>query len=130
MLADILGESSKSSLLRYSDHAGGDGKAVLASACKLGLEGIISKHINRPYHSGPSSAWLKSKCLRSDPFVIFGYTLRDGSELIGALALGYYDGESLTYAGLVGTGFTEREALAMGEALRLIRTDRQARSIA
>jgi bifunctional non-homologous end joining protein LigD len=36
------------SLLRYNDHMSGDGKVVLANACKLGLEGIISSRIDRP----------------------------------------------------------------------------------
>jgi bifunctional non-homologous end joining protein LigD len=123
LLRDSLGKWSKSSLLRYNDHMSGDGKAVLANACKLGLEGIISKRIDRPYRSGRSSNWLKSKCLLSDPFIVIGFTLQAGSKLIGSLVLGYHDGASLIYAGRVGTGFSEEEAHAMQQALQMTRTE-------
>jgi ATP-dependent DNA ligase len=47
--------------LRYSEHIEGDGAAIFAHACKLGLEGIVSKHREHPYRSRPSRAWLKIK---------------------------------------------------------------------
>ncbi len=37
------------------------GPAMFEHACKLGLEGIVSKHRNRPYRSGPSTSWIKVK---------------------------------------------------------------------
>ena len=46
---------------------------VLKHACRLGLEGIVSKLANAPYRSGRTKAWLKSKCVDSDEFVIIGY---------------------------------------------------------
>jgi bifunctional non-homologous end joining protein LigD len=45
--------------IQYSEHLEGDGAAIFAHACKLGLEGIVSKHREHPYRSGPSKAWLK-----------------------------------------------------------------------
>jgi hypothetical protein len=42
-------------------HLEGDGAAIFAHACKLGAEGIVSKHREHPYRSGPSKAWLKVK---------------------------------------------------------------------
>jgi bifunctional non-homologous end joining protein LigD len=45
----------------YSEHIEGDGAAIFAHACKLGCEGIVSKHREHPYRSGPSKAWLKTK---------------------------------------------------------------------
>jgi ATP-dependent DNA ligase len=39
----------------------GDGTVVFEHACKLGLEGIVSKHRENPYRSGPSKTWLKIK---------------------------------------------------------------------
>jgi bifunctional non-homologous end joining protein LigD len=124
LLRDALGKRSKSSLLRYNDHMLGDGKEVLAGACKLGLEGIISKRLDRPYRSGRSPDWLKPKCLLSDPFVVIGYTpMKGASGAIGSLVLGYYDGVTLRHAGRVGTGFSEREAHAIGEGLEAIRTE-------
>jgi bifunctional non-homologous end joining protein LigD len=48
--------------IQYSEHLEGDGAAIFAHACKLGCEGIVSKHREHPYRSGPSSkAWLKIK---------------------------------------------------------------------
>jgi ATP-dependent DNA ligase len=39
----------------------GDGAAIFAHACKLGAEGIVSKHREPPYRAAPSKAWLKTK---------------------------------------------------------------------
>jgi bifunctional non-homologous end joining protein LigD len=47
--------------IRYSEHLEGDGAAIFAHACKLGAEGIVSKHRKRPYRSGPSKVWLETK---------------------------------------------------------------------
>jgi bifunctional non-homologous end joining protein LigD len=47
--------------ISYSEHLDGDGAMIFAHACKLGLEGIVSKHREHPYRSGPSKAWLKIK---------------------------------------------------------------------
>ena len=43
------------------EHAEGHGDQMYAAACKLGLEGIVSKKLNAPYKSGPSKTWLKIK---------------------------------------------------------------------
>jgi bifunctional non-homologous end joining protein LigD len=47
--------------IRYSEHLDGDGATIFAHACKLGFEGIVSKHRESPYRSGPSKTWLKVK---------------------------------------------------------------------
>jgi bifunctional non-homologous end joining protein LigD len=48
--------------IRLSEHIdGGDGAAVFAHACKLGLEGIVAKRRDRPYRSGRSADWIKVK---------------------------------------------------------------------
>jgi bifunctional non-homologous end joining protein LigD len=47
--------------IEYSEHLEGDGAAIFALACGLGCEGIVSKHREHPYRSGPSKAWLKIK---------------------------------------------------------------------
>jgi ATP-dependent DNA ligase len=47
--------------IRYSGHLDGNGATIFAHACNLGLEGIVSKHREHPYRSGPSKAWLKTK---------------------------------------------------------------------
>ena len=47
--------------IAFSEHLEHDGAAVFDHACRLGLEGIVSKRIDAPYRSGPTKAWLKSK---------------------------------------------------------------------
>lgn len=58
-LAKLLSKSTHA--IRFSEHLDHDGAAVFEHACRLGLEGIVSKRIDAPYRSGPSKAWLKSK---------------------------------------------------------------------
>jgi bifunctional non-homologous end joining protein LigD len=45
----------------FNDHIEEDGETVFRHACKLGLEGIVSKRKDSPYRSGRSPDWLKSK---------------------------------------------------------------------
>ena len=52
----VLGASGP--LIRFTDD---DGAVVFRHACKMGLEGIVSKRLTAPYRSGPSRDWLKVK---------------------------------------------------------------------
>ena len=47
--------------IQYVEHAEGHGDKLFEAACKLGLEGIVSKKLDAPYRSGKSKAWLKVK---------------------------------------------------------------------
>jgi len=47
--------------LRFNEHLEGDGPTVFAHACKMGLEGIVSKRLGSRYRSGHSRDWLKAK---------------------------------------------------------------------
>ena len=47
--------------IRFNEHIEGDGPTVFAHACKMGLEGIVSKRLGSPYRSGRSPDWLKMK---------------------------------------------------------------------
>jgi len=47
--------------LGYVEHLDGDGMTIFEHACRLGLEGIVSKHVAHPYRSGPSRSWRKVK---------------------------------------------------------------------
>lgn len=104
--------------LRYADHVEG-AVGLHREAARLQLEGIIAKRANAPYRAGRNAAWLKVKCLGREEFVVLGWTPPGGSRRgIGALALGFHDGGGhLHYAGLVGTGFSDRELLALRERL-------------
>lgn len=99
--------SKNDGLVRYSDHIVGQGKDVLAHACRHAMEGVISKLAESKYRQARSSSWLKTKCLKRQEFVIVGFTKPSGSRIgFGALLLGYYEKDKLQYAGRVGTGFS------------------------
>ncbi|HEV7691480.1 MAG TPA: DNA ligase D [Hyphomonadaceae bacterium] len=95
-------------IIRYSDHIGGKGEAVIAQACRLDLEGVISKKADAPYISGRGLSWIKSKCIGSDEFVIGGYRLSDKQgRAFRSLLLGEFQDGKLIYRGRVGTGFND-----------------------
>ena len=107
-LLTLLGPANTKSIIRYSDHVIGRGAAMFEEACRLRLEGIISKRRDAPYKAGRGDTWVKTKCVLRQEFVIGGFTDPEGSRQgIGALLIGYYrpDG-SLAFAGKVGTGFS------------------------
>ena len=80
-------------MLRYSDHQVGHGPEFFRHACGYALEGIVSKRRDRPYRPGRSNDWIKVKCSNRDEFVVIGFTDPAGSRQgLGALLLGYYDG--------------------------------------
>ncbi len=95
--------------LRASEHLLGHGAVFHQEACRLGLEGIISKRRDSRYRGGRGRDWLKVKCQREQEFVIGGFTDPSGSRIgFGALLLGVYDDDgALRYAGKVGTGFDD-----------------------
>ena len=108
--------------IRYSEHLTGDGEALFRQSCLMGLEGVVSKRADRPYRSGRGEDWIKVKCIASQEFVIAGYVPRsDSAKSVGALVLGYYEGERLTYAGRVGTGFTADTARTLFKQLQPLR---------
>ncbi|MGY3441316.1 ATP-dependent DNA ligase [Bradyrhizobium sp. USDA 4473] len=60
--------------LRFSGHVIGSGPQFREHACKLNLEGAVSKRIDRPYAPGDRGLWVKSKCLYREEFVVVGWT--------------------------------------------------------
>jgi bifunctional non-homologous end joining protein LigD len=120
-----LVRANAESALRYSDHMIGNGRAMLDHACRLGLEGVVSKRRNAPYRSGRHGEWLKCKCTNREEFVIGGYVPSTASRnAVGSLALGYYDRGRLIYAGRTGTGFTQKSSQAIFRDLQALRLDR------
>ena len=81
--------------LQYSDHHSGRGAEFHAHACKLRLEGIVSKRADAAYAPGNRRLWVKTKCLNRDEFVIVGWTDPEGwpRPHLGALLLAYYTPE-------------------------------------
>ncbi len=75
-------------------------------ACREGWEGVIAKRRDSRYEQRRSPNWLKMKCEEAQEFVVGGFTDPQGSRVgLGALLVGYYEGEDLVFAGKIGTGF-------------------------
>lgn len=120
LLAELLSAISAKSALRYSDHIDGSGPQFQQQACRLELEGIVSKRRDQPYRPGRGTDWLKIKCLHKEEFVIGGFTEPSGSRVgFGALLLGSYDtNQKLHYTGKVGAGFDDRELRDIHQRLK------------
>ncbi|MEO8244267.1 MAG: DNA ligase D [bacterium] len=94
-------------MIRFSGHLEDDGALILRHACKLGLEGVVSKLRDARYTSGRGKSWVKAKCSARQEFVIAGYVPSTVSrKAIGSLVLGVHAGGKLRHVGRVGTGFT------------------------
>ncbi len=65
---------AKGEHIRYVEHFETAGQAVLDSACRLDLEGIVSKRLDAPYRSGRGETWTKAKCRAGHEVVIGGWT--------------------------------------------------------
>ena len=89
MLAELLARPPKR--LVYSDHVFGQAAAFLARACEMKLARIVSKRRDAPYRSGRSAAWVKSKCLNREEFVVAGWTPPEGARVgFVSLVFGHY----------------------------------------
>jgi bifunctional non-homologous end joining protein LigD len=76
-LQKLLRRKSRLTHVRFSDAIDEPGPKVLQQACRMGLEGIVSKLRQAPYRSGRARDWLKAKCTKGREFVIGGYTRSD-----------------------------------------------------
>jgi bifunctional non-homologous end joining protein LigD len=100
-LRKLIGDGSQH--LQYVDFFQVEGKRVWESACRLKLEGIVSKRLDAPYRSGRVHTWIKAKCQESETFSVVGFS-QDDMDRIDVLYLGREEGGKLTYAGKVETG--------------------------
>ena len=87
-------------------------------AKREGWEGVIAKRRGSPYEHRRSKHWLKMKCEASQEFVAGGFTDPQGSRVgLGALLIGYYDGDDFVFAGKIGTGFDTKLLLDLRRRL-------------
>ncbi len=121
-------DSNQSPLLRYSEDFDEAPEALLDSACRLQLEGLIAKRAGSRYEGRRSNSWVKIKCKNRQEFVIVGYTEPKGSRSgFGALLLGLHDAEGrLRYAGKVGSGFSQASLAALHARLTALETGQPA----
>jgi bifunctional non-homologous end joining protein LigD len=112
---------SKAKLIRYVEHFESSGDAVLQSACKLSLEGIVSKKLSARYRSGRSEDWTKAKCRAGHEVVLGGWKTTNGK--FRSLMAGVNRGDHLAYVGLVGTGFGQDTVKRIMPALKAAASD-------
>ena len=116
-LSKILGDRDQT-LLRFVEHFDTGGDAVLKSACKLSLEGIVSKRLDAPYQSGRSKSWTKAKCRAGHEVVIGGWTTNNGE--FRSLLAGVHRGDHFVYIGRIGTGYSEAKVKSLLPRLKRV----------
>jgi bifunctional non-homologous end joining protein LigD len=85
-----------------------DGREMYQHACKVGLEGVVSKVRDSRYHSGRSHDWLKKACAQRETLPIAGFALKDNK--FDGIYVGRHKGKDLVYAGKVDHGFDKSSA--------------------
>lgn len=103
ILAGLIGNDLRSRLRRVDPLPQG-GKAMLDAACRMGLEGIVSKRLSSTYKAGRTELWQKAKCRPGQEVVIGGWVQEPG-RVFKALLVGVQGPGGLIYAGSVKTGF-------------------------
>jgi bifunctional non-homologous end joining protein LigD len=123
-LEALLKNAPADSLVRYSDHIADDGAAMIRHACRLGLEGIVSKKAGAPYRSGRGGDWLKTKCTSRQELVVVGFAPSSVTKgAIGSLIMGVHENERLVHVGRAGTGYTVAVARDLMKTLRPLERD-------
>jgi bifunctional non-homologous end joining protein LigD len=107
--------------LRYLEHFTTAGAAVLESACRLALEGVVSKRLDAPYQSGRTGSWTKSKCRAGHEVVLGGWT-SEGTSLSSLIA-GVYRNGRLVPVGRIGTGFGAAKVRQLMPRLKALASD-------
>jgi bifunctional non-homologous end joining protein LigD len=107
-LQKILKPLGKSKRVQFVPHFQESGNAMLDAACRMDLEGVISKNANAPYQSGRGDAWTKSKCRGGQEVVIGAWRGTPGK--FRSLLVGTYQNGKLVYMGRVGTGYNAKTA--------------------
>jgi bifunctional non-homologous end joining protein LigD len=121
-LARLLAKARQGGPLRLSESLTEPGPTLLKHACRMGLEGIVSKLADAAYHSGRGRDWIKTKCSDRQELVVAGFAPSSAdAHAVGALVLGYYDGGKLRYAGRTGTGFSHTSARELYRKLKVLK---------
>lgn len=103
----------KDGRFKFSEHVEGNGADILRQACKMQLEGIVSKRRDGRYRSGRNDTWVKATCRHRDTFAIVGIAEK-GAKFDGVY-LAREDHGTLSYAGKVEHGFDDRQVRRLKE---------------
>jgi len=114
--------NGKTKNIRYVEHFEAEGEMVMQSARQLSLEGIVSKKLSAPYHSGRSEGWTKTKARDGQEVVIGGWKTTNG-KFRSLMAGVYRDDDHLAYVGIVGTGFGQDMVRRIMPALKAAASD-------
>ena len=123
-LQDLLSQARparKARQIRYVEHFESDGDDVLQSARQLSLEGIVSKKLSAPYHSGRTESWKKTKVRAGHEVVLGGWKTTEGK--FRSLMAGVHRGDHLAFVGLIGTGFGQDTVRRIMPALKAAASD-------
>jgi bifunctional non-homologous end joining protein LigD len=101
--------------IQFSESFEIDGPELFKHACKVGLEGVVSKVRDSRYASGRGNDWVKKTCANRETLAIAGFAL-DGENWDG-LFVGRYQGDDLVYAGKVDLGFDRTSAAELRKRL-------------
>lgn len=121
-LEQHLAAAGEDPLIRYVAHFETGGDAILRSACRLSLEGIVSKRADAAYVSGRSDSWVKSKCRAGHEVVIGAYATTNGK--FRSLLVGVNRGKHFVYVGRVGTGYSAKLVTRILPKLRALETEK------
>ncbi|MFO1469057.1 MAG: DNA ligase D [Steroidobacteraceae bacterium] len=115
-LKALLEQAHAGEHIRYVEHFESQAETVLRSACRMELEGIVSKQLDAPYHSGRTGSWTKAKCRAGHEVVLGGWTSQDGT--LRSLLAGVNRDGHLVYVGRIGTGFGREQVRKLIPRLR------------
>jgi bifunctional non-homologous end joining protein LigD len=121
-LEKLLKTTKSDTHLRFVEHFTSGGDAVLQSACRMNLEGIVSKKADAPYVSGRGDTWTKSKCRAGHEVVLGGWSTTNGK--FRSLLVGVNRGDHLVYVGRVGTGYSSDKVKRLMPRLKEMAADR------
>jgi bifunctional non-homologous end joining protein LigD len=102
--------------VQFSDSFEIEGRQMLAHACKIGLEGVISKVRDSTYTTGRGNNWVKKTCAQRETLTIAGFALDEGKW--DGIYLGRHKGDDLIYAGTVDHGFDKTSAAELQKRLQ------------
>ena len=121
-LAALLKAAKTDTHVRFVEHFSSGGAAVLQSACRMNLEGIVSKKADAAYRSGRTDTWTKSKCRAGHEVVIGGWSTTAGR--FRSLLVGVNRGDHLIYVGRVGTGYSADKTKRLMPRLKEMAADK------
>ena len=90
--------------IQFSESFELDGREMFRHACRVGLEGVVSKVRDSRYPSDRTNDWVKVTCAQRETLPIAGFAV-DGNKWDG-IYVGRKKAGQLVYAGKVDRGFT------------------------